>query len=289
MRQLKITKQITNIDSDNLSKYLYEISKIPRINPEDEVFLARKINKGDERALIKLVNANLRFVISVAKHYTNKGLSLSDLISEGNLGLIKAARKFDETRGFKFISYAVWWIRQSILQALSEHSRIVRLPQNKIINTSRVSLAFSELEQEFQREPSYDEVAELLDMHPLEVKNILKTMGTNRHESIDAPVAWGEEKTTRGDFMLSSNQFSPEIKLLEESLKETISNSLSFLSEKEARIVTLYFGLNGEPPHSLDSIGKLMKCTRERVRQIKTKALNKLKVPSRSKSLKAFL
>ncbi|WP_462318610.1 sigma-70 family RNA polymerase sigma factor [Marinilabilia sp.] len=286
MRQLKITKQVTNRESPSLDKYLHEIGKVQLISAEEEVVLAKKIKQGDEKALGQLINANLRFVVSVAKQYQNQGLSLPDLINEGNLGLIKAAQRFDETRGFKFISYAVWWIRQSILQALAEQARIVRLPLNKIGSVNKVNNTFSKLEQEFQREPTSEEIAEILDMAPKDVKEALKV--SNRHVSMDAPLKPDEENTLY-DVLLASDNLSPDADLLDDSLRREIERSLSTLSAREADIIKLYYGLNGEPPYSLEEIGKLFNLTRERVRQIKEKAIKRLKHTYRSRILRNFI
>ncbi|HHU01342.1 sigma-70 family RNA polymerase sigma factor [Xiashengella succiniciproducens] len=286
MRQLKITKQVTNREAPSLDKYLHEIGKVPLITAEEEVQLARKIRNGDEQALERLINANLRFVVSVAKQYQNQGLSLPDLINEGNLGLIKAAQRFDETRGFKFISYAVWWIRQSILQALAEQARIVRLPLNKIGSINKINNTFARLEQEFQREPTFNEIAEALDIAPKDVKEALKI--SSRHVSMDAPLKADEENTLY-DVLLHSESESPDSHLLDDSLRREIERSLSTLSPREADIVRLYYGLNGEPPYSLEEIGKLFNLTRERVRQIKEKAIKRLRHTYRSKILKSYL
>lgn len=286
MRQLKITKQVTNRESPSLDKYLHEIGKVPLITAEEEVALAKKIKKGDDEALSTLIQANLRFVVSVSKQYQNQGLTLPDLINEGNVGLIKAAQRFDETRGFKFISYAVWWIRQSILQALAEQSRIVRLPLNKIGSINKVNSAFAKLEQEFQREPTALEIAEVLDMAPKEVREALKV--NTRHLSMDAPLV-SEEENTLYDVMLSSDSTSPDASLLDESLQREINRSLSTLSTREADIIKLYYGLGGEPPYSLEEIGKLFSLTRERVRQIKEKAIKRLKLTSKNKILRTYL
>lgn len=269
-----------------MDKYLHEIGKVPLITAEEEVQLARKIRNGDEQALERLINANLRFVVSVAKQYQNQGLSLPDLINEGNLGLIKAAQRFDETRGFKFISYAVWWIRQSILQALAEQARIVRLPLNKIGSINKINNTFARLEQEFQREPTFNEIAEALDIAPKDVKEALKI--SSRHVSMDAPLKADEENTLY-DVLLHSESESPDSHLLDDSLRREIERSLSTLSPREADIVRLYYGLNGEPPYSLEEIGKLFNLTRERVRQIKEKAIKRLKHTYRSKILKSYL
>lgn len=286
MRQLKITKQVTNRESPSLDKYLHEIGKVQLITAEEEVSLAKKIRQGDEKALDQLISANLRFVVSVAKQYQNQGLTLPDLINEGNLGLIKAAQRFDETRGFKFISYAVWWIRQSILQALAEQARIVRLPLNKIGSVNKVNNAFSRLEQKFQREPTSEEIAEVLDMIPKDVKEALKV--SNRHVSMDAPLKPDEENTLY-DVLLASDSVSPDAEMVDDSLKKEIERSLSTLSAREADIIKLYYGLNGEPPYSLEEIGKLFNLTRERVRQIKEKAIKRLKHTYRSRILKNFI
>ena len=286
MRQLKITKQVTNREAPSLDKYLHEIGKVQLITAEEEVQLAKKIKQGDQAALERLIKANLRFVVSVAKQYQNQGLSLPDLINEGNLGLIKAAQRFDETRGFKFSSYAVWWIRQSILQALAEQARIVRLPLNKIGSINKVNNTFARLEQEFQREPTPYEIADILDIAPKEVKEALKI--SSRHVSMDAPLKQDEENTLY-DVLLSSDASSPDGELLDDSLRREIERSLSTLSTREADIVKLYYGLNGEPPYSLEEIGKLFNLTRERVRQIKEKAIKRLKHTYRSKILRSYL
>lgn len=286
MRQLKISKQVTNRDALSLDKYLQEIGKEEMITAEEEVELARRIKAGDDEALDKMVRANLRFVISVSKQYQNQGLSLSDLINEGNMGLIKAARRFDETRGFKFISYAVWWIRQSILQALAEQARIVRLPLNKIGSLNRINRAFAKLEQEFEREPSPDEVATALDIPTKDVKESLKTQG--RHVSMDAPLAQGEEGNMY-DVLQSLDSLPPDSNLLDDSLQKEIERTLGTLAPREADILKLFFGLNGYPQHSLEEIAQEFSLTRERVRQIKEKAIRRLKQSSRSKNLKSFL
>jgi len=286
MRQLKIIKQVTNRDTPSLDKYLHEIGRLEMISAEEEVELARQIKKGDSKALERLVNANLRFVVSVAKQYQNQGLSLPDLINEGNLGLIKAAQRFDETRGFKFISYAVWWIRQSILQALAEQSRIVRLPLNKIGSINRINKTFAELEQKFEREPSLIELAQALELAPEEVKEALKTSG--RHLSMDAPVG-DDNETNMYDIMLNNESPSPDKGLLHDSLRTEIERVLATLSIREANIVRLYFGLNEKHPLTLEEIGEEFGLTRERVRQIKEKAIKRLKHSSRCKHLKTFL
>ncbi|MCU4174886.1 sigma-70 family RNA polymerase sigma factor [Carboxylicivirga sp. N1Y90] len=286
MRQLKITKQVTNRETPSLDKYLHEIGKVKLISAEEEVSLAKKIRSGDNRALELLINANLRFVVSVSKQYQNQGLSLPDLINEGNLGLIKAAQRFDETRGFKFISYAVWWIRQSILQALAEQARIVRLPLNKIGSINKVNNTFARLEQDFQREPTADEIAKVLEIAPKEVKEALKV--SSRHISMDAPLKKDEDNTLY-DVLLPTDYISPDTNLLDDSLRKEIDRSLATLATREADILKLYYGLNGEPPYSLEEIGKLFNLTRERVRQIKEKAIKRLKTTYHSKILRSFL
>ncbi len=286
MRQLKISKQVTNRETPSLDKYLHEIGKVRLLSSEEEVLLAKKIKNGDEKALELLINANLRFVVSVAKQYQNQGLSLPDLINEGNLGLIKAAQRFDETRGFKFISYAVWWIRQSILQSLAEQARIVRLPLNKIGSINKVNNTFARLEQDFQREPTSDEIAEILDVAPKEVREALKV--ASRHVSMDAPLKKDEDNTLY-DVLLATDNESPDAHLLDESLRREIDRSLGTLSPREADIIRLYYGLNGEPPYSLEEIGKYFSLTRERVRQIKEKAIKRLKHTFRSKLLRTYL
>ncbi len=288
MRQLKITKQVTNRETASLDKYLQEIGKVDLITADEEVELARKIRAGDQYALEKLTKSNLRFVVSVSKQYQNQGLSLPDLINEGNLGLIKAAQRFDETRGFKFISYAVWWIRQSILQALAEQSRIVRLPLNKIGAINKINKAFSKLEQEFEREPSADEIAQILELSEQDVKDSMKNTG--RHVSMDAPLATGDDNAgSMYDVMESDDSPSPENGLLNESLRKEIERALHTLTSREADVVRLYFGLNGEHAMTLEEIGEKFDLTRERVRQIKEKAIRRLKHTSRSKILKTYL
>lgn len=287
MRQLKITKSITNRESQSLEKYLQEIGKVDLLAPEEEVDLARRIKEGDQEALEKLTKANLRFVVSVAKQYQNQGLSLSDLINEGNLGLIKAAQRFDETRGFKFISYAVWWIRQSILQALAEQSRIVRLPLNKVGSLNKINRAFSELEQEHEREPSSEELAELLEISSDEVETTLGVAA--RHVSMDAPFVDGEDNSLLD--VLENRKIPGTDAQLEyvESLRGEIERSLGTLTERQCDVVKLYFGIGVEHPLSLEDIGERFGLTRERVRQIKDKAINKLRSASRSKLLKHYL
>jgi len=286
MRQLKIIKMVTNRDTASLDKYLHDIGKEELINADEEVLLARQIKKGDQLALNKLISANLRFVVSVSKQYQNQGLSLPDLINEGNLGLIKAAQRFDETRGFKFISYAVWWIRQSILQALAEQARIVRLPLNKIGSINKINRTFAALEQQFEREPSVNEVAQALEIAPDEVKESLKSSG--RHISMDAPINIDEDGTLY-DVMLSKDSPPPDKGLLTDSLRKEIERALSTLTYREANIIRLYYGLNNNPPHTLEEIGIVLNLTRERVRQIKEKAIKRLKNTTRCKNLKAYL
>ncbi len=286
MRQLKIAKQVTNRDTASLDKYLQEIAKVGLITAEEEVLLAQKIKQGDKAALEKLTKANLRFVVSVSKQYQNQGLSLPDLINEGNMGLIKAAQRFDETRGFKFISYAVWWIRQSILQALAEQARIVRLPLNKIGTINKINKTYSFLEQKLEREPHASEIAEVLGMPEEEVKESLKNSG--RHISMDAPLVDGEE-TDMYEVFGNENEELPETSLLRDSLKSEIERAISTLTEREADVIRLYFGLNNMHPHSLEEIGEKLDLTRERARKIKEKALRRLKHVSRCKNLKTYL
>ena len=286
MRQLKITKQVTNRETASLDKYLQEIGKVELITAEEEVQLAKKIRNGDEIALERLTKANLRFVVSVAKQYQNQGLSLPDLINEGNLGLIKAAQRFDETRGFKFISYAVWWIRQSILQALAEQSRIVRLPLNKIGSINKINKAYAKLEQENERDPSADEIANVLDMSLNDVRESQRNAG--RHVSMDAPLLEGEDSNLY-DVIMSGESPSPEQSLMNSSLRTEIERSLTTLTDREADVIKLYFGLDGTHPMTLEEIGEKFDLTRERVRQIKEKAIRRLKHTSRSKILKTYL
>jgi RNA polymerase primary sigma factor len=286
MRQLKISKQITNRESQSLDKYLQEIGKVDLLTPDEEVELAKRIREGDQFALEKLTKANLRFVVSVAKQYQNQGLSLGDLINEGNLGLIKAAQRFDETRGFKFISYAVWWIRQSILQALAEQSRIVRLPLNRVGSLNKISKTFSDLEQKFEREPSPEELAEVLELSTNEVVDTLKISG--RHVSMDAPFVQGEENSLL-DVLENDSQEKPDTGLINDSLRKEVQRALSTLTQREADVVIYYFGLNGEHPLTLEEIGEEFNLTRERVRQIKEKAIRRLRHTSRSKALKPYL
>lgn len=285
MRQLKITQSITNRESQSLDKYLHEIGKVDLITAEEEVILAQKIREGDQAALERLTKTNLRFVVSVAKQYQNQGLTLGDLINEGNLGLIKAAKRFDETKGFKFISYAVWWIRQSILQAIAEQSRIVRLPLNQVGSLSKISKAFSKLEQEFEREPSPEELAEMLETTVDKISDTLSNSG--RHVSMDAPFVQGEENTLLD--VLENDNPDTDSNLIDESLSEEIKRSLSTLTEREREIIVLFFGLSTNHPLSLEEIGEKFNLTRERVRQIKDKALQRLRHTSRSKILKSYL
>ncbi len=286
MRQLKITKQVTNRETASLDKYLQEIGKVELITADEEVALAQRIKQGDRIALEKLTKANLRFVVSVSKQYQNQGLSLPDLINEGNLGLIKAAQRFDETRGFKFISYAVWWIRQSILQALAEQSRIVRLPLNKIGSINKINKAYAKLEQEHEREPNASEIAGLLEITENEVKESMKNSG--RHVSMDAPLVQDEDNNMY-DVLKSDDSSTPESQLLYESLKKEIGRAISTLTPREADVIRLYFGLNSKHPMTLEEIGERFDLTRERVRQIKEKAIRRLKHTSRSKILKTYL
>ncbi|MGY0037726.1 sigma-70 family RNA polymerase sigma factor [Pedobacter sp. NJ-S-72] len=285
MRQLKITQSITNRESQSLDKYLHEIGKVDLITAEEEVILARKIREGDQAALERLTKTNLRFVVFVAKQYQNQGLTLGDLINEGNLGLIKAAKRFDETKGFKFISYAVWWIRQSILQAIAEQSRIVRLPLNQVGSLSKISKAFSKLEQEFEREPSPEELADILETTVDKISDTLSNSG--RHVSMDAPFVQGEENTLLD--VLENHEPNTDSSLINESLSEEIKRSLSTLTEREREIIVLFFGLSTNHPLSLEEIGEKFNLTRERVRQIKDKALQRLRHTSRSKILKSYL
>ncbi|MFN0187248.1 MAG: RNA polymerase sigma factor RpoD/SigA [Bacteroidia bacterium] len=286
MRQLKISKSITNRESASLEKYLSDIGKEPMIPAEEEVRLARLIREGDEVAFDKLTRANLRFVVSVAKQYQNQGLSLPDLINEGNLGLIKSAKRFDETRGFKFISYAVWWIRQSILQAIAEQSRIVRLPLNQIGSLSRISKAFSKLEQEYEREPSYEEIAKLTDLPLDKITDALRISG--RHVSMDAPFVQGEDNTLL-DVIENNESPRADVQLINDSLRKEIERSLSVLSERECEVVKLFFGIGIGHGLTLEEIGDKYGITRERVRQIKEKALRRLRHKSKNNILKSYL
>ncbi len=286
MKQLKISKRITNRENLSLEKYLQEIGKVSLLTAEEEVQLAKRIKEGDNAALEKMTKANLRFVVSVAKQYQNQGLSLGDLINEGNLGLIKAAQKFDDTRGFKFISYAVWWIRQSILQALAEHSRIVRLPQNKLGSLTKIAKTFSELEQKFEREPTSQELSEAIDLTTAEVEYTLQLNG--RHISMDAPIKHGEDLNLL-DLLQSPTQDNPDSEMISNSLKMEVQRALSTLSERESVIICMYFGLNGGYTFSLEEIAEKCNITCERVRQIKEKAIRRLRHTYRSTSLKPFL
>lgn len=287
MRQLKITKQITNRETASLDMYLQDIGKVELITADEEVVLAQKIKAGNQHALDKLVKANLRFVVSVSKQYQNQGLSLPDLINEGNLGLIKAAQRFDETRGFKFISYAVWWIRQSILQALAEQSRIVRLPLNKIGSINKINKTYAVLEQMLEREPSAEELAEALDLMPEDIRDTMKNQ--SRHMSMDAPLTTGEEGGSMYEVLENIHASSPDNELMTESLRKEIERALTTLTAREADVVKLYFGLSGGHSHSLEEIGEKFDLTRERVRQIKEKAVRRLKHTSRSKVLRGYL
>jgi RNA polymerase primary sigma factor len=288
MRQLKIVKQVTNREVASLDKYLQEISREGMISAEEEVELAVRIKAGDQRALEKLTRANLRFVVSVAKQYQNQGMTLPDLINEGNVGLIKAAERFDETRGFKFISYAVWWIRQAILQALAEQARIVRLPLNKIGTINKLNRAFSELEQKNERPPSAEELAEFMGVSVSDVKQSLQSNG--RHVSMDAPLTEGDESSSSlYDVLPNTYSETPDVDLVKESLRKDIERSLSTLTSREGEVVRLYFGLNGRYPLTLEEIGDKFDLTRERVRQIKEKAIRRMKHTSRSKMLKNYL
>ena len=286
MRQLKIVKQVTNRESKSLDKYLQDISKIDMITADEEVELARKIKQGDHAALEKLTKSNLRFVVSVAKQYQNQGLKLSDLINEGNIGLVKAAKRFDETRGFKFISYAVWWIRQSILQALAEQSRIVRLPLNKIGSINKINKAYSFLEQQHERPPSAEELARELDMTVKDVKQSMKNAG--RHVSMDAPLKEGETSNLY-DVVKSAESPVPDKKLLHDSLHTEITRALDTLSTREADVIKLNYGIGQEQPMTLEEIGDIFDLTRERVRQIREKGIRRLRHNSRSKILKMYL
>lgn len=274
MRQLKITKQVTNRETASLDKYLQEIGKVDLITAEEEVELAQRIKAGDQVALEKLTKANLRFVVSVAKQYQNQGLTLPDLINEGNLGLIKAAQRFDETRGFKFISYAVWWIRQSILQALAEQSRIVRLPLNKIGSINKINKSYAQLEQEHERAPSPEEIADNLEMGENDVKESMRNSG--RHISMDAPLVEGEDSNLY-DVLNTGESPNPDDTLMQDSLRTEIERSLATLTPREGDVVRLYFGLGGQHPMTLEEIGEKFDLTRERVRQIKEKAIRRLK------------
>ncbi len=284
---MKITKQFTNRESKSLDQYLQEIGKVDLLTPEQEIELAIRIRKGDKLALDALTKANLRFVVSVAKQFQNQGLSLGDLINEGNLGLIKAAQRFDETRGFKFISYAVWWVRQSIMQAIADQSRIVRLPLNRVGSLSKISKAYRDLEQEYERKPTTKELASILDMSQDDVAYAMQISG--RHVSMDAPFSGDDDKNSLMDVLPNDDQPSPDTILMRESLKKEVENALSTLSEKEAKVLRLYFGIDAERSATLEEIGEKFDLTRERVRQIKEKALRRLKHNAKSKNLKAYL
>lgn len=286
MRQLKIVKQITNRESQSLDKYLQEIGRLDMITADMEVELAKRIKEGDPLALEKLTKANLRFVVSVAKQYQNNGLTLGDLINEGNVGLIKAAARFDETRGFKFISYAVWWIRQSIMQALAEQSRVVRIPLNRVSTLNKIYKTTSYLEQKFQREPSSEELAEILEIEPEEVIDTLK-MGA-RNISVNAPFVQGEDNTLL-DVLKNESEETPDSGMIVDSLRTEMQRSLATLTKRESDIIALYFGLNGKPTMTLEEIGHKFNLTRERVRQIKEKSLRRLRHSSRNKMLKSYL
>lgn len=283
---MRIVKQFTNRENQSLDKYLQEIGKVELLTPEEEIQLAIRMKNGDETAMEQLTKANLRFVVSVAKQYQNQGLSLGDLINEGNLGLIKAARRFDETRGFKFISYAVWWIRQSILQALAEQSRIVRLPLNRVGALNKIGKTYSNLKQEFEREPSAEEIAEALEMDVDEISNTMKIYG--KQVSVDAPFSFGDENSLL-DVIENDELPAPDTELISESLKAEIKGILAILPEREAEVIKLYFGLSGENPLTLEEIGDKFNLTRERVRQIKEKAIRRLRHNSKSKILKSYL
>lgn len=287
MRQLKITKQVTNRESKSLDKYLQDISKVDLITADEEVELAQRIREGDQRALEKLTNANLRFVVSVAKQYQNQGLKLPDLINEGNVGLVKAAKRFDETRGFKFISYAVWWIRQSILQALAEQSRVVRLPLNKIGVINKINKAYSQLEQSLERPPSANEVAKELDMPTSQVKTAMKNSG--RHLSMDAPFKEGENDSNLYDVLSSGESPNPDDNLIQDSLSIEINRALDTLSTREADVIRLNYGIGNQPAMTLQEIGDTFDLSRERVRQIREKGIRRLKHQSKNKILKKYL
>jgi RNA polymerase primary sigma factor len=287
INRLKITKQFTNRESKSLDQYLQDIGKVDLITPEEEIELAKKIKKGERSALEKLTKANLRFVVSVAKQYQNQGLSLGDLINEGNIGLIKAAERFDETRGFKFISYAVWWVRQAIMQAIADQSRVVRLPLNRVGSLTKISKAYRDLEQEYERKPTTEELASTLDMSSDEVAYALQISG--RHVSMDAPFSGDDDKNSLIDVLPNEEQPLPDRELMRESLKAEVANVLSTLSEREAEVIKLYFGIDSDHSATLEEIGDRFNLTRERVRQIKEKALRNLRHARRSTRLKAYL
>ncbi|MCB0705739.1 MAG: RNA polymerase sigma factor RpoD/SigA [Saprospiraceae bacterium] len=287
MRQLKITNKITSRESLALDKYLNDIGKIDMLTADEEAEMARRIRTGDQDALDRLTKGNLRFVVSVAKQYQNQGLSLSDLINEGNVGLMKAAKRFDETKGFKFISYAVWWIRQSILQAIVEYSRIVRLPLNKVGSYNKVNEAYLTFVQEFEREPTHDELAEVLGIPVREVTNMLK--GNSRHVSVDAPLSGEEGNSTMLDLIAGGEEDSPDLSLMEQSLKEEVQQGLSILSPREVEVLAAYYGLNGQKSLTLEEIGELYGLTRERVRQIKERAIRRLRKSYNKNALRSYL
>ncbi len=288
MRQLKITNKITARESLALDKYLNDIGKITMLTADEEAEMARKIRDGDQNALERMTKANLRFVVSVAKQYQNQGLSLSDLINEGNVGLIKAAKRFDETKGFKFISYAVWWIRQSILQAIVEYSRIVRLPLNKVGSYNKVNEAYLSFVQNFEREPTHEELGEILNLKPSEIRNMLK--GGRKHLSFDAPISNEEGSSTMLDIMtFNTEDSSPDNKLMKQSLKDEVRHGLSLLSPREVEVLSSYYGLNGNKSLTLEEIGELYGLTRERVRQIKERAIRRLRKSYNRNALKSYL
>ncbi len=287
MRQLKITNNITSRESLALEKYLVDIGRIDLLNVDEEADLARKIREGDQLALERLTKANLRFVVSVAKQYQNQGLSLADLINEGNVGLMKAAKRFDETKGFKFISYAVWWIRQSILQAIVEYSRMVRLPLNKMTAYNKVNDAWVAFVQKNEREPSHEELAEILGVNPKDIPNMLK--GGNKHVSVDAPLSDDEGAATMVDMMTLGDEDSPDLKLMEESVRKEVFDGLEILSPREIQVVSAYYGLDGNKPLNLDEIGDLYDLSRERVRQVKERAIRRMRKSLTKNALKTFL
>lgn len=287
MRQLKITNKITNRESVALEKYLNDISKIDLLTADEEADLARRIRDGDKEALEKMTKSNLRFVVSVAKQYQNQGLSLSDLINEGNVGLMKAAKRFDETKGFKFISYAVWWIRQSILAAIVEYSRMVRMPLNKVTSYNKINEAYVSFVQKFEREPTTEELAEILEVKPKDVENLMR--GGNRHVSMDAPISSEEGAATRIDLYSLGDEDSPDLELMEQSLADEIKHGLSLLSPREVEILSSYYGLNGKNSHTLDEIGDMYGLTRERVRQIRERAIRRLRRSVNRNALKSYL
>ena len=287
MRQIKITKQVTNRNDSSLDKYLHDISRIPMVSPEEEVELSRRIRSGDADALERLVNANLRFVVSVAKQYQNQGIGLADLINEGNMGLMKAAQRFDETKGFKFISYAVWWIRQAILQAISEQARLVRIPMNKIGSINKINRAVSKLEQTYEREPTNYEIAEELDLETEDIEKLDRSSG--RHVSLDAPLSQQDDGGTLYDIMTTNDDPVPDRKLISESLKQDIAASLVSLSPREASIIKMYYGLGNEEAKTLTEIGDTFGLTQERVRQVKDKAIKRLRSTRNVKKLKNYL